>query len=88
MQNEQRRLESGQNVDCQSKIEWAFNDFSTFKSSGTDTVRTLLQNKVEYFASYLSYIFRACQAYGCIPRSWRQVKLTFIPQPRKPDHNE
>jgi hypothetical protein len=27
-------------------------------------------------------------AYGFIPMAWRQVKLTFIPKPRKLDYTE
>jgi hypothetical protein len=73
----------------QSKIRWALNTFKPFKSAGTDEiVPTLLQQGMVHLAPHLCCIFRACLAYGYIPMAWRQVRVTFIPKPRKPDYTE
>jgi hypothetical protein len=73
----------------QSKIRWALNTFKPFKSAGTDEiVPAHLQQGMEYLSPHLCRIFRACLAYGYIPRAWRQVRVTFIPKPRKPDYTE
>jgi uncharacterized protein (UPF0276 family) len=53
----------------QSKIQWQSVLLTHFKSKGTDIIPALMQNGVEYFASYLCSIFRACLAYGNIPIS-------------------
>jgi hypothetical protein len=71
----------------QSKIRWLLGTFKPFKSAGTDgIVLALLQQGVEYLVPHLCHIFRACMAYGFIPTAWRQVKVTFIPKPRKLDY--
>jgi hypothetical protein len=73
----------------QSKIKRAINNCIPFKSAGAGAiVPVLLQNGVEYFASYLCSILSACLAYGYIPRSWGEVGVTSIPKPRKPDYIE
>jgi hypothetical protein len=64
----------------QSKIRWALNTFKPFKSAGTDGADLLVP--------HLCRIYRACMAYGFIPMSWRQVKVTFIPKPGKFDYTE
>jgi hypothetical protein len=73
----------------QSKIRWALNTFKPFKSAGTDEiVPALLQQGMEYLSPHLCCIFRACLAYGYIPKAWRQVRVMFIPKPGKPDYTK
>jgi hypothetical protein len=73
----------------QSKIRRAISTFKPFKSAGTDgIVPALLQQGVQHLKTYLCRIFRACLARGCIPKAWRQVKVTFIPKPRKANYTE
>jgi hypothetical protein len=65
----------------QSKIRWAP---SNNMSAGTDgIVSALLQQGEEYLVPQLCRIFIVCMAHGFIPLAWRQVKMTFIPQPGK-----
>jgi hypothetical protein len=73
----------------QSKIRWALNTFKPFKSAGTDViVPAFLQQGVEHLSPHLCCIFRACLAYGYILMAWRQVRVTFIAKPGKPDYTE
>jgi hypothetical protein len=77
------------NVINQSKIRWTLGTFKPFKSAGTDEiVPALLQQGMEDLAPHLCCISTACLAYGYIPMAWRQVGVTFIPKPRKPDYTE
>jgi hypothetical protein len=70
----------------QSKIRWAFGTFTLFKSVGRDgIVPVLLQQGAEHVVPHLCRIFTACMAYGFIPTTWKQVKVTFIPKPGKLD---
>jgi hypothetical protein len=65
------------------------NTFKPFKSAGTDgIVPALLQHGADLLVPHLCRIYRACMAYGFIPMSWRQVKVTFIPKPGKLDYTE
>jgi hypothetical protein len=36
----------------------------------------------------LAHIFRVFLAYAYIPMAWRQVRVTFIPNPGKTDYTE
>jgi hypothetical protein len=42
-----------------------------------------LQQGVDYLTSYLCCIFRTCLVRGYIPKTWRQIGVTFIPKPKK-----
>jgi hypothetical protein len=69
----------------QSRIKWAINSFSSFKSARTDCiVPALLQN----LALHLCRIFRACLAYRCIPKAWRYTRVMFISKPGKVSNTE
>jgi hypothetical protein len=73
----------------QSKIRWVLGTFKQFKSAGTDgIVPALLQQGLEHSVPHLCRLFKACMAHGFIPTAWRQVKLTFIPKPRKLDYTK
>jgi hypothetical protein len=81
--------ELSKRITDQSTIKWAINTFKPFKSAGTDEIATaLLQQGVDYLTTHLWRIFRACLAWGYIPISWRQVKVTFIPKPGKANYTE
>jgi hypothetical protein len=50
-------------------------------------VPALLQQGTEHLVVHLDHIFRASLAGGYIPEACRQVKVTFIPKPRKANTN-
>jgi hypothetical protein len=73
----------------QSRIRWALGTLKPFKAAGTDEiVPAILQQGEELIAEHLCRIYRACLAYGFIPTTWRQVKVTFTPKPGKLDYTE
>jgi hypothetical protein len=73
----------------QSRIKWALDTFTPYKSAGTDgIVPALLQHGAELLVPHLCRIYTACMAYGFIPMAWRQVQVTFIPKPGKSDYTE
>ena len=67
----------------QSKIRLALGTFKSFKSVGTDGIVTTSAAGAEHLVTHLCRIFRADMAHGFIPEAWRQVKVTYIPKPRK-----
>jgi hypothetical protein len=73
----------------QSRIKRAFGTFRPFKTAGIDEiVPALLQHGVEHLVPHLCSLFRACLAYGYIPKAWRQTRVTFIPKPEKASYTE
>jgi hypothetical protein len=73
----------------QSRIRWALGTLKPFKAVGADEiVPALLQQGEEQIVPLLCRIYRACLAYGFIPTAWRQVKVTFIPDPGKLDYTK
>ena len=36
-----------------------------------------------FLVPYLVKITRACWATGCVPATWRQIKVVFIPKPNR-----
>jgi hypothetical protein len=67
----------------------ALSALKPFKSAGTGgIVPALLQQGAEHIIPHLCCIFRASMAYRFIPTAWRQVRVTFIPKPGKPDYTE
>ena len=68
-------------------VRWAINCFSPYKSPGPDKMfPALLQKAIEPLLIPLSDIFTSCLALGYIPKSWREVRVTFIPKPGKADY--
>lgn len=51
-------------------------------------VSALLQQRVNLLLTHLRLTFRACLARGYIPKAWRQIKVTIIPQPRRANYTE
>lgn len=73
----------------QSKIKWAIGTFKPFKSPGSDgIIPAFLQQGINLLTSPLCYIFRACLAFGYIPKAWRQVNIVFIPKPGRENYTE
>jgi hypothetical protein len=72
-----------------SRIRQALSTLKPFKSAGTGgIIPALLQQGTEHIVTHQRHIFRASMAYGFIPTAWRQVRVTFIPKPGKPDYTE
>lgn len=66
------------------KVLWAIEDFKPYKSAGADGIfPALLQHTADTLLNDITMILRACIAYSYIPRSWRLVKIIFIPKPGK-----
>jgi hypothetical protein len=76
-------------VTGQSRVRWAINTFKPLKLAGTDRiVPALLQQGVEYLTTHLCRIFTACLERGYITIACRQIKVTFIPKPRKANYTK
>lgn len=70
-------------LDCteESKIKWAIDNFSPFKSPGEDEVfPALLQKSRDLVTPILQTLFRASLLTGYIPIVWRGTMVTFIPK--------
>ena len=71
------------------RVRWALNSFSPYKSPGPDGIYPiLLQKGATILIPHLCRIFKACIAYGHIPKIWRQVKVIYIPKPGKDNYDE
>jgi hypothetical protein len=57
--------------------------FSAYKSPGEDGIYPALQEGLKTITGPVM-IFRACIALGCVPLSWRVVRVIFIPKPGRP----
>lgn len=69
-----------------NKVEWAINSFDPFKSPGKDGIYpAFLQKSNGVLTSALSNMFKASLVFGYIPKSWRQVRVVFIPKANKKD---
>lgn len=69
-----------------TKVEWAISSFNPFKSPGRDGIYpAFLQKSGGLFTSCLSNMFKASLTLGYIPKSWRQVRVVFIPKANKKD---
>jgi len=65
-------------------VEWSIDSLAPYKSPVVDGIfPALLQEGREVVIPYLVRIFRACKATGYVPAIWRQVKVVFIPKPRR-----
>ena len=73
----------------EQRVKWALNSFSPYKSPGPDGIYPiLLQKGAKLLVPHLCRIFKACIAYGYIPKIWRQVKVIYIPKPGKDNYEE
>lgn len=63
------------------KVRWAVKKFKPYKSPGVDGIYpVLLQMGLEELIPHLCKIFKACLAWGFVPRSWQEVRVTYIPK--------
>ena len=66
------------------RVRWVNDSFAPYKSPGMDGLFLApLQVGQEILIPYLVRILCACLATGYVPAMWRQVKVLFIPTPRK-----
>lgn len=73
-----------ENVITDSKISWAIESLSPFKSPGEDGIfPALLQKTSKTTVPILQKLFRASLSLGYIPSSWRGTLVTFIPKAGK-----
>jgi hypothetical protein len=64
------------------------NTYKPFKTTGSNEIApALLQQEVD-LCRFISAIFTVCLARGYIPKAWRQVKVMFIPKPRKVNYTK
>ena len=69
------------------KVTWAVNTFSPYKSPGPDCIfPALLQWGLEQLLPILTSIFRASIALRYLPKSWKMVRVVFIPKPGRNDY--
>jgi hypothetical protein len=74
-------------VNLQLDGRWApFNHLN--QREQIESVLALLQQGVQHPVLYLCCKIKAYLAYGYISMAWRQVRVTFIPKPRKSDYTE
>lgn len=77
-------LQKIKNISTESKITWAIESFSPFKSPGKDGIfPALLQKTSKISVPILKTLFRASLMLGYIPSSWRGTLVTFIPKAGK-----
>lgn len=70
-----------------AKIKHAMESFSPFKSPGPDGIfPALLQHGVSELTPYLLALFKGSFELGYIPKTWREVRISFIPKPGKTDY--
>lgn len=77
----------GRHICDAASVKWAVNSFSPFKSPGPDGIQpVLMQRGYDQIEFALVKILQACLIQGYIPKTWREVRVTFIPKPGKADY--
>lgn len=72
-----------------NKLKWALSTFQPYKAPGPDGIYPiLLQEGANVLVPHLSRLYRACIAFGHVPRVWRMVKVIYLPKPGKADYRE
>lgn len=70
----------------QSSIRWALGTFEPLKAAGPDGILPIfLQKAADTIMAELINLLRASFTLGYIPRSWRKVKVIFIPKAGRSD---
>jgi hypothetical protein len=65
-------------------VVWATESFVPYNSPGMDGIfPAFLQEGWEVLAPYLIRIFHTCLATNYVSMAWCQVKVVFIPKPRR-----
>jgi len=76
-------------VVTKERIGWAVNSLKPFKSLGEDGfLPVLLQKGLVQLMPFLLSLFRYSLDTGYIPKSWRSVKVVFIPKSGKDTYAE
>ncbi len=79
----------GESIISTDRVRWAVSMFSPFKSPGTDGIYpVLLQKSLDMIIDRVVTIFKACLAWGYVPKSWRTVRAVFIPKPGRPAYDQ
>lgn len=69
------------------KVKWAIDSFLPFKAHGFDgIIPKMLQVANHTLLVWLVKIFKASIRLGYIPKTWRKVKVVFIPKSGKTSH--
>jgi len=70
------------------RVEWAIDSSAPYKSPGVDGIfLALLQQVREVVIPQLVGVFRACLSTGYVSAIRRQVKVVFIPKPRRSSYS-
>ena len=68
-------------------VTWSFRLFQPYKSPGPDGVLPVMLHHVNNETiKWISSIYRQCLLTNCMPSSWRNVRVTFIPKPGKSNY--
>ncbi|MCP3663266.1 MAG: reverse transcriptase-like protein [Gammaproteobacteria bacterium] len=74
-------------VVTRDRVAWAIRNFKPFKSAGEDGILPkLLQEGLDIIQDSLVDIYRACLAHGFTPKTWRAVRVVFLPKPGKDNY--
>lgn len=69
-------------------LHWAVNTFGPYKSPGMDGIYPkMLQESVTIIGNTLIDILNFCLENTYVPKSWREIKVVFIPKAGKIQHN-
>ncbi|WP_333765277.1 hypothetical protein, partial [Streptomyces sp. IBSBF 2390] len=70
------------------KVKWSIDSFDSYKSPGSDGIVPMMLKCVKNTISpLLSVIYTDCIRFNYIPKSWRKVKVVFIPKAGKLNHS-
>ncbi|XP_033232539.1 uncharacterized protein, partial [Drosophila pseudoobscura] len=71
----------------QENISWAIRSFKPYKSAGPDGIfPAQLIHAGHKAINWLKIIYEGIFSHGCIPDTWLQTKVVFIPKAGKPSH--
>lgn len=66
------------------KVTSAFDSFKSFKASGPDDIPPIaLKHLSTELLQYITQLYKAILTTGYTPRSWRKVRVVYIPKPGK-----
>ena len=73
----------------EQKVVKAFNSFKSFKAPGADGIRPVfLKNLTPNIIGRVADLYRACLRLGYTPKTWREMKVIFIPKPGKVQYDD
>jgi len=66
------------------KVKRAISTFGPFKAAGTDEVfPAMLKNGPDELIPHLVRLMRACLVFGYMPKTWREMRVIFLPKAGK-----